>query len=96
MTKKTWELDFDGRKHLIELDHGTMSGKREIRVDGQLKEKSRKLIDTGSEHLFVIDGHACIVHIKTNGVTFNYDLSRRPFGHHKESGGRKSDYARSI
>ena len=70
MTKTSWTVDLEGRRRVIELDHGAISGKREIRVDGKLVEKSRKLFDSGSSHTFQLDGHMITVRVKTNGLTF--------------------------
>ena len=75
MKKKSWKLELDGQEHTVELEHGVVFGKRKIYVDGQLVEESRKLFDTGSDHTFQIGAHLCTVHIRTNGLTFNYDLS---------------------
>ena len=73
--KKSWQLELDGQEHTVELEHETILGKRKIYVDGQLVEESRKLFDAGSDHTFQIGAHLCTVHIRTNGITFNYDLS---------------------
>ena len=74
MTKTSWAVELEGRRRVVELDHGTISGKREIRVDGELVEKSRKLFDSGSNHTFQLDGHMINARIKSNGLTFRYDL----------------------
>lgn len=36
MTKRTWEIDLEGGKHIVELDHRSWSGKYQIWVDGDL------------------------------------------------------------
>lgn len=75
MTTKTWNFDLDGFKHTVVLEHGYFSGKRKIRVDGTLVEESKKLFDMGSDHVFTVAGHSCSIHIRTNWVTFFYDLA---------------------
>ncbi|MBN2138392.1 MAG: hypothetical protein JW720_11350 [Sedimentisphaerales bacterium] len=74
--KKTWTLDVNGRQHIVELQHGLIFGKRAITLDGSEieLEKSGNLIDTGSEHRFDVDGHACILKIRSSGLTFDYEL----------------------
>lgn len=74
MTKTSWTVELEGRRRVVELDHGTISGKREIRVDGELVEKSRRLFDSGSSHTFQLDGHMITARIKSNGLRFRYDL----------------------
>ena len=79
MTKKTWQFELDDGKHTVELDHGVFSGKRNIRVDGQTildsSEPQHLVFDTGGIHEFNINSHPCAVIIRTNGVTFSYDLA---------------------
>jgi hypothetical protein len=74
--KKTWTIDVDGRQHVVELRHGVLFGKRAITLDGNEieLEKSGDLIDTGSEHRFDVDGHACILKIRSSGLSFDYEL----------------------
>ncbi len=75
MAKKIWNVNIEGINHTVELDHGYFSGKREITVDGKQLEKSVKVVDSGSDHVFKLDGHTCAIHIRTNGFTYNYDFS---------------------
>jgi hypothetical protein len=79
MAKKTWELELGEGKHLVELEHGYWSGKRTIRVDDYTIVDSANwqhtLFDTGSVHEFNIGNHPCAVVIRTNGLTFSYDLA---------------------
>ena len=74
MAKKIWRFELGDGEHTVELEHGYWSGKRVIRVDGERLERTRRLVDSGSQHAFEIDGHPCAVHIRTNGITFTYDL----------------------
>jgi hypothetical protein len=75
MAVKMWTVNLDGVEHKIELEHGTFSGKRVIKLDGQVIEESQKLMDSGTDHFFKIRDHLCAVHIHTGGLKFRYDLS---------------------
>jgi hypothetical protein len=75
MAGKTWIVNLDGVNHKIELEHGTFSGKRVIKLDGQVIEESQKLMDSGTDHFFKIRNHLCAIHIHTGGLRFKYDLS---------------------
>jgi hypothetical protein len=65
--------------HTIELDHNYWTTRRIIRVDGQSLEssqiKSAAMYGKGSDDLFELDGHLCMIHITTNGITYQYDLA---------------------
>jgi hypothetical protein len=79
MAKKIWIVALEDGQHTIELEHDYISGKRDIRVDGTPIElppgKASYLFDFGSNHFFKIGIHCCIIHIRTNGITFKFDLS---------------------
>lgn len=79
MAQKTWRVELEDGKHEVELDHGFFSGKRKLRVDGNTildtSEIQQLLFDTGGIHEFNINSHPCAVIIRTNGITFNYDLA---------------------
>ena len=75
MAEKKWTVNLDGINHAIELEHGTWTGKRIIKLDGQIIEKSQKTVDSGTDHFFQIRNHLCAVHIHTGGLRFKYDLS---------------------
>src|SRR3712207_398869 len=74
MPRKVWTIPLEDGSHTIELDHGAISGRRSIRVDGELVERSRHHVDFGSSHTFELSGHLCEVVIDTNGLTFSYFL----------------------
>jgi hypothetical protein len=79
-----WTLDLEDGRHTVELEHGFFSGRRAIRVDGRLLEQSGTTgnvstvlagwLGMGSERENSINGHGCVVQIRSNGVTYNYDL----------------------
>ena len=79
MAKKIWTVALEDGQHTIELEHGYISGKRKICVDGTpIKlppESANSFLDFGSNHPFKIGSHCCIIHIRTNGITFSFDLS---------------------
>lgn len=64
MATKVWTFNLSDGQHTVELDHGQWSGKRLIKVDGELVEESQKFFDTGSEHRFDISGHSYILRIR--------------------------------
>lgn len=72
----TWRVSLDGREYEVELDHGTLSGSRTIKVDGEVIEKDRKLFDTGSTHDFEIAGHPARLEIdmKYSGLAHQSSL----------------------
>lgn len=77
MTTKRWDFrDEDLRRYAVELDHGFWMGKRVITVNGREVVRERKLLgfDTGSQHGFDVDGHAALLRIRTNGMTYAFDL----------------------
>lgn len=71
---KTWTIELDGKRHTIDLVHGFWSGRRIVRIDGNLIHDSRKFLDTGSEHRFDVDGHACILKIRNSPFHYDYEL----------------------
>jgi hypothetical protein len=52
-----WRVTVDGKEHEVELVHGSLSGDRTIKLDGEVIEKDRKFFDTGTTHDFEIAGH---------------------------------------
>ncbi len=78
MAKRAWQFQFEDGAHEIVLEHGYLSGKRRFFIDGEefklLPAEARHNPDVGSTHTFEIAGHECMVVIRTNGVTFTYDL----------------------
>ncbi|MBC6430115.1 hypothetical protein FM036_04365 [Nostoc sp. HG1] len=78
METKVWTFNLSDGQHTVELDHGYWSGKRIIKVDGQLVEESQKLFDTGSEHRFDVNGNSCVLRIRPGtlgGLTgFEFEL----------------------
>jgi hypothetical protein len=79
MTRKIWTFRLEDGVHRVELDHGYMSGKRSLTVDGVVADQSSRVkdmvFDTGSTHSFQIGKHECALDIATNGVTFTYNLT---------------------
>lgn len=49
-------MQVEGVEHEIELDHGTISGRRVISVDGAVVVEDKKVFDTGSTHEFDVAG----------------------------------------
>ena len=64
-----------GPSGVVEMEHGFISGKRTLKVDGSIIERSSKLLDTGSEHRFTIGSQDCVLRIRSNmGLWFDYEL----------------------
>lgn len=82
LAKRRWDIQLDGRSHVVELDHSELSGRAHVRVNGQmaLDQRARSLRDllaltslpTG--HPFAIDGHSCALRVDPAGLTYGYDL----------------------
>lgn len=66
------------RPHTIELNHNYWTAKRVIRLDGRVLQpgeiRSYGIFGFGSDDLFIVDGHACVVHIRSNGIAYSYDF----------------------
>lgn len=64
--------------HTLDLHHNYWITKRAIRLDGVLlppdQIRSYSIFGMQSDDLFNVDGHACVVHIRSNGVAYNYDF----------------------
>lgn len=71
--KRIWKPEIEGKEHVIELTHGYWSGKREIRVDGNLVHRGYRPIDWGSQHQFELGRYDCTLRI-TYGFGFRYGL----------------------
>ena len=79
MAYKKWEIQLEGQKHSVELQHGYVTGRREIRVDGKVLPEfnvKTNLIDFGANLPFKIGTHDCAVVIRTKnlGLRYAYDL----------------------
>ena len=74
MAKKVWTFKLEDGNHVVELEHGYWSGKRDIIVDGVPLESSSKIWDTGSVHHFKVSGVPCVLRIKGGVISFKYDL----------------------
>jgi len=73
MAHKVWTFTIRGSRHTVELEHGYLSGKACITVDGEQIERSRK-IGVGSVHKFQVSGVPCVLEIIESGIQFYYEL----------------------
>ena len=74
MAKKNWIVNLEDCEHRIKLEHGYISGKRIIYLDGKVIEHiNHNFIDSGSKHEFKINEHICVVLIEVV-FKFSYDL----------------------
>ena len=75
---KQWTFQGAKREHTVALEHGHISGKRIITVDGTVVHQSTKAIDlSDSDYRFTVGDQPCILKISIggfNGLFFNYDL----------------------
>jgi hypothetical protein len=75
MARREWTIDVGGVPHSVELEHGQMSSRRVIRVDGQVVAEAKgKFIDWGSDHPVTIAGSQYVIAIRSNGFSYRYDL----------------------
>lgn len=74
MAKKVWRFTLEDGNHVVELEHGYLSGKRDITVDGVPLESSSKIWDTGSVHHLQVSGVPCVLQIKAGVISFKYNL----------------------
>lgn len=72
---KAWRVVVDGAEREIELDHGTISGKRVVTLDGVVVIDESKWFDTGSSHVFDVDGHPAEVRIDVTHAGLGHDSS---------------------
>lgn len=73
------------RHHTVDLNHSYWTNKRTISVDGVRLTPDRLTSYSnlnpfsqdgwGSDDLFKLDGHDCLVHIRSNGITYKYDFA---------------------
>ena len=74
MAERIWNVKVNGVDHVVKLNHGVISGKRTIWLDGEIVVQGKSLVDHGSKHPIMIEDKNCMVVIFTNGITFSYDL----------------------
>lgn len=74
MASMQWTVQLADGNHTVVLEHGYMSGRRVIAVDGVVVLEEKKLFDTGSTHAIPVGSETGVVRITTNGLTFKYDL----------------------
>ncbi len=74
MLRKFWTIEVEKKRYYVELLYGLVTGKRIIKVDDKIVENSRKIIDTGSFHIFFIEKHRCIVAICPQTIGAEYHL----------------------
>ena len=75
MATKAWLVKLDDGEHYVELDHGTFSGKRTVKVDDQVVvEEGMNLVDFGDHLEFSVGGKPAVLEISTAGLDFDYAL----------------------
>lgn len=77
MAHRVWTVEQGERCRVVTLEHGHWSGRRRIRVDGELAHESQVLFDLGrTRHRFHVDELRFAVVVHTNGATYRYELVR--------------------
>src|SRR5436309_14564343 len=65
--------------HTVSLRHNYLTAKRTIYLNGNLvpadQIRSYGIYGVRSDDLFVVGGHTYLVHIRSNGIVYNYDLA---------------------
>lgn len=74
MATKAWNVDINGKQHYVELDHGTMTGKRLIKVDDQVVVDEGMSMSWGYKIPFEIEGNPAEIEISTEGFDWDYAL----------------------
>ena len=64
MERKSWTVEVGGTDYEVVLDWTYYGGRREVRLDGQLVDKSTVPMRWRSEQTFEIDGHHAVVRTK--------------------------------
>ena len=75
MATKDFKFTLEDGEHTVHLEHGSISGKRSILVDGQPLTQEKKFVDSGGDYPFQINGHRGMVVIRNNGLGFKYDVA---------------------
>jgi hypothetical protein len=64
MPTRIWEFELRGKHHSVELEHTHWTGRRTIRVDGEIIYSSKAPIDFRAEDWFNIEGIPCTIRIR--------------------------------
>lgn len=75
MATKAWKVEGDGGEHYVELDHGTITGTRVIKVDERVVvDEGLHIIDFGDQLEFDVGARKAVLEISTAGFDFDYTL----------------------
>jgi hypothetical protein len=75
VANRNWKFKLRNQVYSLDLDHNTVTGKTKIFLDGEkVVETGINLADSQGVHRFEVAGYPCAVVIKSNGLTFSYDL----------------------
>ena len=74
MAQKMWQIELDGKQHMVLLDHKAFSGERTISVDGTHYLNEKSSFDTGSVNEIKIGAHKLYVAAILTPLGFKYDL----------------------
>jgi hypothetical protein len=68
MPSRVWEFKLRGKHHSVELEHTHWTGRRTIKVDGEIIYSSKAPLDFRAEDWFKIDSIPCTIRIR--GIEF--------------------------
>jgi len=70
----TWDVPLQGTVHVIELHHGTFWGNRKVLIDGEVRIRGRKFLDSGDTYRFREFDSLIEVRIVARTTGFVYEL----------------------
>ncbi len=79
--RRTWTLELNDGRHVVEIEHGHWSGYRTIMVDGEQIDKSRNFASPDDHYHFDVSGHPCILRVRPGilgilfGIGFVFELT---------------------
>jgi hypothetical protein len=68
MPTRVWEFELRGKHHSVELEHTHWTGRRTIKVDGEIIYSSNAPLDFHAEDWFNIDSIPCTIRIRGSEV----------------------------
>ena len=75
MAHRTWTFRLEDGDHMVHLDHNLWTGKRTVLVDGRVLVDESKMLNLVSDYPFNMDGHQGVVKLRSNGLTYDYDVA---------------------
>ena len=73
--RRVWRFQIDDTSHVVELEHGIISGQLTIHLDGRLLKYDNMLFRTRGEYPFHISSHLCVVLIRSSVINYKHTLT---------------------